>query len=415
MNIGKLNNSKWSALFLSNFLGVFNDNFLKNCLIFIAVTWALPSWLTQSQLISIFSACLVLPYLLFSPLSGRLAIIYSKQKVYQTFKLVEIPVMAVACIAFYFQWIVLAIIVILIMGVFACLYSPSKYGLIRDIGGNEEISYGSSVFELLVFLGILLGTVAGSVVSDLKMDWIIYSMFIGLAIWGFYVSSKISVNEIPEDKTNIGSLNPIHFFIKSFKEAGKYDLVGSGIFGASVFWLIGGLIQMNLLIHCKQVYHTTNSITGLVMASAAVGIAAGCWTVGKISGKTIKIGLILIGIVGMSVLSLVVTLFYFPLPVFVGLIFAIAFLGGVFQIPCLALVQDERLGRRIGDMIAFMNFNTFGFVLVAAILFGVTTAISDENSTAVFGLITAICIIVSIVFLVVSPQYRKATAKLFKK
>jgi Major Facilitator Superfamily len=412
----KLINSKWSALFTSNFLGVLNDNLLKNCLIFMAVTWSLPPWLTQSQLISIFSSCLVLPYIFFSPLSGRLAVIYSKQKVYQIFKLIEIPTMVVACIAFYFQWIILAIVVILIMGIFACLYSPSKYGLIRDIGGDSGISYGSSVFELLVFMGILLGTVAGSILSEVHHVWIIYYFFLGLALLGYYAARQLKVNEIPEDKSNNGSLNPIPFFIQSIKEASKYELVGSGIFGASVFWLIGSLIQMNLLIHCKHIYHTSNTVTGLVMGSAAVGIAAGCWAVGKISGNALKIGLILIGIIGMSVLSLVVTIFYFPLPVFVILIFAIAFLGGVFQIPCLALVQDGKLGRKIGDMIAFLNFNTFGFVLLGAITFSITTGITHENSIAVFGVISLICIVVSLIFLFISPQYRKATmAMLFKK
>ena len=65
--------SKWTALFLSNFLGVFNDNFLKNCIIFVAVNWALPRWMTQSQLISMVSALLVIPYLFFITLSRSLS------------------------------------------------------------------------------------------------------------------------------------------------------------------------------------------------------------------------------------------------------------------------------------------------------------------------------------------------------
>jgi predicted MFS family arabinose efflux permease len=68
------------------------------------------------------------------------------------------------------------------------------------------------------------------------------------------------------------------------------------VFGASAFWLIGGMLQMNLVIHCKHIYHTQNATTGMVMACAAIGIALGCWAVGKISGKEVKKGLILIGI-----------------------------------------------------------------------------------------------------------------------
>jgi hypothetical protein len=70
---------RWGYLFLSNFLGVFNDNLLKNSIIFLGVLWVRPSWLSESQLISIVSACLVIPYLIFSPIGGRLAALHSKK------------------------------------------------------------------------------------------------------------------------------------------------------------------------------------------------------------------------------------------------------------------------------------------------------------------------------------------------
>lgn len=71
-------NANWTALFAANFFGVFNDNFLKHCIVFIAVAWALPDWLSQAQLVSLISAALVLPYILFSPLAGHWASRYSK-------------------------------------------------------------------------------------------------------------------------------------------------------------------------------------------------------------------------------------------------------------------------------------------------------------------------------------------------
>ena len=144
--------SKWTSLFLSNFLGVFNDNFLKNCIIFIAVGWVMPHWLTQSQLISLVSASLVIPYLFLSPLAGRLSVIYSKKKVFRICKLLEIPVLALSCMAFYYQWVMTAVLSVLVMGILGCLYSPSKYSLIRDIGGEEGVSFGSGVFEMMAFL-----------------------------------------------------------------------------------------------------------------------------------------------------------------------------------------------------------------------------------------------------------------------
>jgi acyl-[acyl-carrier-protein]-phospholipid O-acyltransferase/long-chain-fatty-acid--[acyl-carrier-protein] ligase len=408
--------SKWTPLFLSNFLGVYNDNFVKNCIIFIAVSWAKPHWMTQSQLISMVSASLVVPYLFLSPLAGRLAVIYSKKKVFRLCKLLEIPVLALACVAFFYHWVLVAVLTVLLMGILSCLYSPSKYSLIRDIGGEKGVSFGSGVFEMMAFLGILIGTVTASVVSDYYHRWLVFGLFIGLAVWGYGVTRAIRAKELPEHKEAVGTLNPIRFLINSFRFARNHSNVNSAVFGASAFWLIGGMLQMNLVIHCKQVYHASNTTTGIVMASAAVGIATGCWAAGKISGKEVKKGLILTGISGMSALFILLTFFQPGLWLFVFCVFAVAFMGGLFQIPCLSMLQNAHLGRKLGDMIGYLNLVTFIFVLLGTLFFSLTTYFTHENSFAVFGVILTICLLVTLYFFKKSPVYwKEMKALLFKK
>jgi acyl-[acyl-carrier-protein]-phospholipid O-acyltransferase/long-chain-fatty-acid--[acyl-carrier-protein] ligase len=405
--------NKWTPLFLSNFLGVYNDNFVKNCIIFIAVGWAMPHWLTQSQLISMVSASLVVPYLFLSPLAGRFAVIYSKKSVFRLCKLLEIPILMLACVSFYNQWVMVAVLAVLLMGILSCLYSPSKYSLVRDIGGEEGVSYGSGVFEMMAFLGILVGTVTASVVSDCYNQWMVFGIFLGLALLGYAVTSSIQVKELPENKLGIGTLNPIRFLINSFHFARQHKNVNSAVFGASAFWLIGGMLQMNLVIHCKHVYSTTNTITGMVMACAAIGIAVGCWTAGKISGKEVKKGLILIGIGGMTVLSFILTFFNLGFWFFVFCIFCVAFLGGLFQIPCLSMLQNSNLGRKLGDMIGYLNLVTFVFVLLGTFFFSAITYFTSENSYSVFGVLFVICLLVTFYFLKISPEFRRETKNLF--
>ncbi len=406
--------NKWTPLFLSNFLGVYNDNFLKNCIIFIAVAWVLPKWMTQSQLISMVSASLVVPYLFLSPLAGRLAVTYSKKKVFGLCKLLEIPVVAVACVAFYFHWVMLAVFAVLVMGILSCLYSPSKYSLIRDIGGEHGVSFGSGVFEMMAFLGILIGTVTASVVSDSYNQWVVFSIYIGLAILGYVVTRLIKAVELPESETETGTLNPIRFLIDSYRFARNHANVNNAIFGASAFWLIGGMLQMNLVIHCKQVYLASNTTTGMVMACAAIGIALGCWAAGKISGNDVKKGLILIGIIGMSILFLFLTFFHLSLWFFVLCVFLVAFMGGLFQIPCLSILQKANLGRKLGDMIGYLNLLTFVFVLLGTFLFSITTQFTSENSYAVFGVILTFCIFVTFWFFFTSSVFWKETKAMIK-
>jgi acyl-[acyl-carrier-protein]-phospholipid O-acyltransferase/long-chain-fatty-acid--[acyl-carrier-protein] ligase len=395
----------WTALFSTNFLSIFNDNFLKHCIIFISVGWFLPSWLSQSQLISMVAAALVLPYLFFSPLAGRLAMKYSKQRVFRLFKLLEVPIMMLACLAFYFSLVWLAVLCVLLMGILSCMYSPSKYGLIRDVDGPKGVSFGSGVFETMAFLGILIGTVAASYLSDHFSLWIMFVLFLGLAVAGYWTCRQIRVVELPEEKEELGTINPLRFLIDSYRFAKRHKYVNSAVLGASVFWLVGGMIQMNMVIHCVRTLGTSNTVAGLVMCCAAVGIALGCTAAGLLAKNTVRPEMIPVGLLGM-IISLTAIIFFNP-PVWVCafLVFCLAFTGGLFEVPCLSLIQRSNLGRKLGDMIAYLNFVTFIFVLIGTGLFSVTTLMTNDSSLAVFSVILVVCALTLLYFAIRHPEF----------
>ena len=391
-------NKNWFFLFSANFLGVLNDNFLKHCIIFIGVIWTLPSSINQSTLISLVSAALIVPYLLFSSLGGRLAVMYSKQSVFKWCKIAEFPIVLLAIVGFYYQSVWVVLMSILLMGIQSCLYSPSKYGLIRDIGGEDGLSFGSGMFETMAFFGILLGTLIASLVADNYSFYLMSGLFIFIACLGYLTTRSINVKELSIDKEDNISINPIKFLRESFIFAKKYPYIHCGIFGVSAFWLIGGLIQMNLVIHCKETLSTSNTVAGIVMTIAAIGIALGCSCAGRLSNKSINTQMIFIGITGMIIFLLGIIIFNPPVVVCATLIFCIAFMGGFFEVPCLALIQKADIGRKSGNMLAYMNLMTFIFVLFGSLIFFITTKLSDENSLVVFGVITAICLLTLLYF-----------------
>lgn len=381
----------WSALFSANFLGVFNDNLLKNSIIFFSVAWKLPEWLTQSQLISIVSAALILPYLVFSPMAGNFTLRISKLRIFRFMKLLEIPIMIFATLAFLLSNVYLAVLSVLFMGIQSCFYSPAKYGLVRDIGGVERVAYGSGMLETMAFLGILLSAVTASVLSDFQGQWILIALFLIVALAGYFTTRQIRVVELPPID-NVQSNNPIVFVKQVYSDAKIYKTVNLAVFGSSVFWLIGGMLQMNLVIHTTQVYRTSNSITGIILALAAIGIALGSLTAAKVAGKTTGKKLIIPGLVGMT--FFVALLAFLKLNIFLyGLsVFLFAFSGGFFQVPCLATIQQSDSGRKLGEFFAYLNLITFIFVLIGTALFSLTTYLTNQNSYIVFGVITVICL-----------------------
>lgn len=397
----------WFFLFTSNFWGVLNDNFMKHCIIFIGVAWILPSYLSQSMLISLVSAALIIPYLLLSPLGGRLAVIYSKKKVFLYSKLAEFPIVLLAILGFYLQNVWIVLFTVLLMGIQSCLYSPSKYGLIRDVGGEEGLSFGSGVFETMAFLGILGGTLVASLVADNYSFYFVAGLLLIFALLGYVSVGNIRVTELPTENQVPASINPVKFLKESFLYAKKYPYINCGIFGVSIFWLLGGLLQMNLVIHCKETLQTNNITAGLVMGAAAVGIALGCSFAGRFSNKTINTRMIFIGLAGMIIFLSTIIIFNPPLMICAVLIFLTAFAGGFFEVPCLALVQKANIGRKSGDMLAYMNLVTFVFVLLGSVIFSVSTYFSNENSLIVFAVIVGICIASLICFSLKFPQFFK--------
>ncbi|MEG2071362.1 MAG: MFS transporter, partial [Bacteroidales bacterium] len=365
------------------------------------------TWLSQAQIISAVSAALVIPYLIFSPLSGKLAVLYSHKKVFKIMKLIEFPIMFVACLAFYYQWIVLAIGAVLLMGVQSCLYSPAKYSLIKDIGGGHKVSFGSGMIEAMAFLGVLLGTVVASVLSDHYHYWVVASMFIIIALIAYGFVSILHVTEDREINAPISSINPLKFLNENYRFARRYKSITTCILGYSVFWLIAGMVQMNLIIHCSKALHLSNSMTGLVMSVAAAGIISGCSLVGKVSKEQVKTRFIFIGLGGMFLTLSSILFFNPPVVIFTILIFLFAFFGGFFQVPCLAFIQKSDIGRKLGDMMAYLNLLTFIFVLIGTALFSITTLLTHENSLAVFAVILIVVLLSTFYFLIHVPHFWK--------
>ena len=396
---------------------------MKHCIIFVAVGWVMPEWMTQSQLISAVSAALVLPYLLLSPYSGEIAERFEKQKIVRLMKMLELPIVVLAGVGFWMESVWVVLLAVLLMGMQSCLYSPAKYGLIRDVEGEKGVAFGSGMFEMMAFWGILIGTVLAAYLSDHYAWWMLALVMVVLALVGFGLSKILGIEETQyiaspqqqnsnmqnialEETQNIASLqrlSPIRFIIDSHGFASQYGL-NKAIFGASLLWLLGGLLQMNVVLHCTRTLGMTNTASSVILAMAAVGIAIGCSITGKMIENHSKNSFIIGGLLGI-VCALIIVLIFKPEGWILGmLIFLIAFCGGMFQVPCLAMVQGANIGRKLGTMMAYLNLLTFIFVLIGTVIFSVVTDFTAQNSYAVFVVMLIITLLSLILFVFKSKE-----------
>ena len=244
------------------------------------------------MVVTLASAALVIPYLLFSPLAGRLAKIYKKRKIVVWAKFAEMLIMVVAAAGFLTHSTGLVLSSILLMGLQSALFSPSKYGLIRDIGGEEGISYGSGAMEMFAFVGILTGTLMAAFLSESVTIPVLCVILFGVALYGWLSSLTIRANESEPMKESHETLNPVKFVKDMFVRALAFKGLNLVVVGLATFWFIGSMIQMVLIVYCRSDLGMNDSETGIVMSLAAVGIGAGCYLAGVLSRRDVELGLV---------------------------------------------------------------------------------------------------------------------------
>ena len=363
------NGHSFLPLYVTNFFGTLNDNFLKTLAGFTVIGWIADEGI-KSIAMGVTAGALVLPYILCSPLADRLTAVWAKRRIVRIAKWAELPIMAVAIAGFAFKspWLVVG--AVLLMGLQSSLYSPAKYALIRDIGGEGRISTGMGGMEGVSFLGVLAGTVAGAVFADLEVrypEWNLSCIcFVAFATLGLTASYTIRAKE--ELNRALHAINPIRYIRRAYRMAGRYDGLNAVILTLSVFWWGAAMLQMGLLVYGKAEngLNLSATETGALLCAAAVGIVAGQIIAGFVDKRRFLLGATLL--TGWIAAALLLVLYFVPMPpVAFGIVLGLlAFDLGFFKLPLDAEIQKVVKGPKLNTMLAYFNQVSFLFMLAAS-------------------------------------------------
>jgi acyl-[acyl-carrier-protein]-phospholipid O-acyltransferase/long-chain-fatty-acid--[acyl-carrier-protein] ligase len=112
---------------------------------------------TQSALIAVVNAMILLPFiLLFSP-AGHAANRYPKPRVMQIAAWAAVVVTLLITFCYAQGWFRAAFALTLILAAKSAFYSPAKYGYIREVGGTDNIAAGNGVVQATTTIAILSG------------------------------------------------------------------------------------------------------------------------------------------------------------------------------------------------------------------------------------------------------------------
>src|SRR5690348_5148929 len=185
----------WS-LIVTQFQGAFSDNALKQITIFIGISIGI-SQAERDKLVSLATALLTLPFILFSMTGGYLANHWSKRTVTIAVKISEICVMGLAMAGLAMRNIPAMLACVFLMGVHSSIFGPSKYGSLPELLPERKLSWGNGILELGTFLAIILGTVAGGVLSQVFNVRPVWAgvVLVALALGG--LTSGLFITRVP--------------------------------------------------------------------------------------------------------------------------------------------------------------------------------------------------------------------------
>ena len=386
-----MNQRSFIPLFVTNFLGVVNDNFLKTLASFVVIGWIADAS-SQSVFMGVTAGALVLPFIFFSPLADRLTALLPKVSILRLAKAAELPIVALAAVGFSCGSAAIVVGAIVLMGLQSALYSPAKYALVRDIGGEMRISTGMGGMEGVTFAAVRVGTVAGSFVADLDAarPWVkVVCLFI-FASLGFALSFTVRADE--ERNRELHAVNPVRFLRRAVRMTRRYEGLNAVILTLSVFWWAAAMLQMGLLVYGRRVLGLDATHTGMTLALAAVGIVAGQVAAGFVDRRFFLLGLT--PLTGGVAAVLLLVLFFVPMGAgaFSAVVALLAFDFGLFKLPFDTEIQKVVKGPRLNTMLAYFNQVSFLFMLAAS---GVYALVSWAFGPRAFLLVLVVALLVA--------------------
>ncbi len=418
-----LKQRRFLPFFITQALGAFNDNVYKNSLISI-ITFQITTSSPQhsGMLINLAAVLFILPFFLFSAISGQFAEKYEKSASIRKIKLLEVVIMLSAAMAFYFDSLTALFIILFFMGLQSTLFGPIKFAILPQHLKETELIGGNALIETGTFLAILIGMIVGNTFIAFP-DYgstIVSVIVVFLAVLGYLSARHIPITPAvsPEIKIN---WNIFTETLKNFTFMRQNRSVFLSVLGISWFWFFGATVLSQLPNYTKHTLGGTESVLTLMLAAFSVGIGIGSLLCEKMSGKKIEMGLVPLGAFGMTFFSIdlyftnhitdaepLLTLAEFiKIPASWHVIADASLIGvfsGFFIVPLQALIQQRCERSHLSRVIAGTNILNALFMVLSGVM--AIVLISLDFSIPEIILVTGILnVFVSIYIFTLVPEF----------
>src|SRR3972149_5245360 len=211
-----------------------------------------------------------------------------------------------------------AYVMTFLMGILAAIYSPAKYGYIKELVGKEKLAAANGVVQACTTIAMLAGifiysfmfegTLAGEAFSN-KSEILKIIAPVGWTLVGVSVLELLLVYRVPQKletdvslKFNVREYRSGKYLKDNVRTVLKNEIIFLSIIGLSLFWAISQVVLAAFPAYAKETLAVTNTVViqGM-LACASFGIMFGALYAAKVSKTHIETGLIPLGALGITV------------------------------------------------------------------------------------------------------------------
>lgn len=386
--------SSYTYLNLTQFLGALNDNIYKLLIVYFFIE--MEGAENSHIILSMSGVLFVLPFILFSATSGMLADRFSKRNIIIATKAFEVFIMLTGVAAFYLhaKWALFA--VLFLLATHSAIFAPSKYGILPELVSHDKIARANGVMSSFTFLAIIVGTFSASFILDVTdrnflFAGILCTLF---ALIGFLASLCIEYTDPAGSEKKFDPLF-LKEIISALKIAKDEPSLLTAVFGSAFFLFLGAFVQLNIIPYALQSLHLTDVQGGYLFLLTAMGIGTGSLLAGKISGKTVELGIVPLAGLCVALSCFMLDYFAGSLWAVVPLVLILGFSGGMYQIPMESYIQVASPAKGRGQIVAATNFLSFIGVFAASLLVFIVGEVLGLTADRGFSIIGIMALIIS--------------------
>lgn len=328
----------------------------------------------QVILTALVNALILIPFiLLFSP-AGFISDKYAKHKVMRYSAWAALAAVLVIIFAYYQGWFWLAFGMTLLLGVQSAIYSPAKYGYIRELVGDLQLASANGVVQAITIIAILLSTFvfsalfesllsrarfidASAIITQIApLGWLLLGLAL-IELWMAYqLPDRQTANAKESQQFALKKYIKGNYLTQNLATIVAKRPIWLSIIGLTMFWAIAQAVLAAFPAFAKEVLQENNTlvIQGII-ACTGIGIIIGSLIAGKLSKNYIELGLIPVGALGFALLLGVLP----TLDSRIAMAFTfggLGILGGLFIIPLNALIQYHAKADELGTVLAGNNW-----------------------------------------------------------